>query len=119
MFDYTHIAEIVTHNYLACEDDARWIISARQIADGTIFAMAQAYTPNMCKRRFTETVSVDPMDFSDGLTAVTAAVKQVSKTPLAWDCVTLTDAQGSEWLITPNAWPNIVRIALDLAGITY
>lgn len=119
MFDYTAIAEITTHNYIACEDDARWIISAHQTADGTILATVNAYSPDMLKHRLTETVAVDPADFSDGLTALTAAVRQVSKTPLAWDCVNLTDAQGSEWILTASAWPEIVRIALEVADVTY
>lgn len=119
MFDYTHVAEIVTHSYLEREDDARWSVSVRQSSDGTITATANAYAPDMSRHRMSVSNEVTPSDYTDGISAVVAAVRGVCKAPLLWDCVTLTDAQGCEWILTPAAWPEIIRVALDSAGVTY
>lgn len=119
MFDYTPVAEIVTHNYLTREDDAVWSVSVQQAADGTITALANAYTPDQRRCRMSVSHEVESSDYTDGISAVVAAVRGVCEAPLSWDCVTLTDAQGSEWILTPAAWPEIVRVALDCAGVTY
>lgn len=119
MFYYTPVAEITTHDYLEREDDALWCISVQQTADATIIATANAYTPDMCRCRMSVSHDVTPSDYSDAISAVVAAVRGVCKAPLAWDCVTLTDAQGCEWMLTPAAWSEIIRVALDRAGVTY
>lgn len=117
MFDYTHVAEIVTHNYTNGYSDARWIISASQAHDGTVIANAAVYTPDMTRNRAFVSTTVNPTP--DGVTAVVNAVKQVCKPALGWDVVTLTDADGAEWILTPDAWPEIVRVALNRANISY
>lgn len=117
MFDYTPVAEIVTRNYLRNTSEARWIISTSQAHDGTVTANAAVYTPDMTRNRAFMSTTVDPTP--DGITAVIDAVKRVCKPALAWDVVTLTDADGAEWILTPDAWPEIVRIALDRAKISY